>query len=254
MSDDLLSRAAGALRSSAEPSSEELRETRMRVMASLRRTRQRRVRVVTVVLPLAAVLATSLAWAGATGRLSKAVEAVREMFVAGTSEKQADLPPPLPSMSTTESPSAVPSEAPSEAPSAVASAVASAVPSTMPNAPSAGPSILAIAPLPKVVVEDAAVAVDARDADLEAYKKAHQLHFVAHDDAGALQAWDAYLAAFPNGTFAAEARYNRALCLLRLGRTLEARAALQPFADGKVAGGYRRQEAQALLDTLDAGP
>jgi len=65
----------------------------------------------------------------------------------------------------------------------------------------------------------------------------------------ALTAWDAYLAAAPRGQLAPEARYNRALSLVRLGRIAEARAALAPFANGP-AGGYRRAEAAALLERL----
>jgi len=52
----------------------------------------------------------------------------------------------------------------------------------------------------------------------------------------------------PNGRFATEARYNRAICLLRLGRDGEARQALEPFASGKM--GYRQNEARQLLDEL----
>jgi len=46
-----------------------------------------------------------------------------------------------------------------------------------------------------------------------------------------------------------DARWQRALCLVQLGRRDEARAALEPFARGEV-GAYRRDEAQSLLDTL----
>ena len=49
--------------------------------------------------------------------------------------------------------------------------------------------------------------------------------------------------------FAPEARYNRALSLVRLGRTQEARSALEPFANGAY-GGYRKDEAKALLDRI----
>jgi hypothetical protein len=61
-----------------------------------------------------------------------------------------------------------------------------------------------------------------------------------------LAAWDAYLAAAPNGAFAPEAHYNRALSLIRLGRNAEAKSALAPFASGAY-GGYRQAEARALL-------
>ena len=90
------------------------------------------------------------------------------------------------------------------------------------------------------------------DPDLALYRAAHRAHFVTRDPRAALAAWDRYLAEHPQGTFALEARYNRALCLVRLGRSDAAERALLPFASGSVGGGYRRAEAQQLLDALRA--
>ena len=87
------------------------------------------------------------------------------------------------------------------------------------------------------------------DQESPLYEAAHEAHFVARDPARALVAWDAYLAKYPNGRFAPEAKYNRALSLLRLGRRDEGREALAPFADG-VHGDYRRREAKKLRDAL----
>jgi hypothetical protein len=81
------------------------------------------------------------------------------------------------------------------------------------------------------------------------YAQAHRAHFVDRDPAAALRAWDVYLAAAPDGPLAPEARYNRALALVRLGRRAEAREALAPFAAGAY-GGYRAAEARALIDAL----
>jgi TolA-binding protein len=84
------------------------------------------------------------------------------------------------------------------------------------------------------------------------YRAAHELHFHGDDVAAALAAWDAYLAASPHGAFAVEARYNRAVCLVRLDRLAEARTALAPFAAGEVApAGYRRDEAARLIERID---
>ena len=83
------------------------------------------------------------------------------------------------------------------------------------------------------------------------YAVAHRAHFFARDAPEALRAWDAYLAAYPHGRFAPEARYNRAITLIRLGRLAEARTALTPFADGRY-GSYRQSEARELLEALDA--
>ena len=83
------------------------------------------------------------------------------------------------------------------------------------------------------------------------YRDAHEAHFTRRDPEAALAAWDRYLAAAgPNGKFVLEARYNRALSLVRLGRKSEARAALGPFARGDY-GGYRRDEATKLLENLE---
>jgi hypothetical protein len=81
------------------------------------------------------------------------------------------------------------------------------------------------------------------------YARAHEAHFVQRNASAALTAWDAYLAARPEGRFALEAKYNRALCLVRLARLDEAKAALEPFRDGRF-GSYRQVEAKRLLDAL----
>ena len=85
------------------------------------------------------------------------------------------------------------------------------------------------------------------EADARAYGRAHRAHFVDDAPARALGAWDDYLTAFPRGVFAPEARYNRALCLVRLGRLGEAARALRAFERESPAG-YRRDDARLLLD------
>jgi hypothetical protein len=90
-----------------------------------------------------------------------------------------------------------------------------------------------------------------QDEDLRLYQVAHTAHFVRRDAVVALAAWDAYLAARPDGRFSVEARFNRAVCLVRVGRFEDARRALVLFRDGYY-GSYRREEAQQLFDALDA--
>ncbi|WP_437774144.1 tetratricopeptide repeat protein [Sorangium sp. So ce1097] len=128
---------------------------------------------------------------------------------------------------------APPARAPSIAPSAAGPAEASQPPAGDPQAiqrPPAGP-----------------------DADA-LYQAAHRAHFVDRNPSAALAAWNEYLAAAPRGRFAVEAQYNRALCLVRLGRTDEARRALEPFARGAF-GGYRQTESRSLLEAMsNAGP
>jgi RNA polymerase sigma-70 factor, ECF subfamily len=96
-------------------------------------------------------------------------------------------------------------------------------------------------------------AVDTIDPSLEAYRAAHRTHFDGADPVASLNAWDQYLADFPAGSFATDARFNRALCLIRVGRHAEARAALEPFANAP-AGSYRQAEATSLLQGLTPPP
>jgi len=84
----------------------------------------------------------------------------------------------------------------------------------------------------------------------EIYARAHRAQFTLRDYAGALVLWDEYLAT-TGGTLGLEARWNRAIALVRLGRREPALAALAPFAAGQNEG-YRQEEAQALLRVLGA--
>ena len=87
------------------------------------------------------------------------------------------------------------------------------------------------------------------DAEMRAYARGHQAHFADDAPARALDAWDAYLAAFPHGIFVPEAAYNRAICLVRLERHAEAAPVLRRLAAAP-PGSYRREEARRLLDWL----
>lgn len=90
-----------------------------------------------------------------------------------------------------------------------------------------------------------------RDAALQLYQSAHDAHFGKRNYASALRGWDAYLAAAPSGALAPEARYNRAICLVKLGRLAEAERALARFADGRESG-YKQAEAARLLERIAA--
>ena len=56
-------------------------------------------------------------------------------------------------------------------------------------------------------------------------------------------------AAGSSGRMLLDARYNRAIALVRVGRASEAEIALRPFAEGQY-GGYRREEARKLMESL----
>lgn len=85
--------------------------------------------------------------------------------------------------------------------------------------------------------------------DLMLYRRAHELHFGGGDEERALAAWDAYLKAYPRGTFAPEARLNRAVCLAKLGRKVEAEGVLVDIERGRFGKDGRRQ-ARKILGVL----
>lgn len=91
----------------------------------------------------------------------------------------------------------------------------------------------------------------AEDPHLVHYRRAHDAQFAQSDCAAAVAGYERYLRQAPQGALVPEARFNRALCLVRLGRHDEAERALRPFARGRY-GTYRQEDAQRLLDALGA--
>ena len=226
MTDDLLKAATRALQEETADASADGQFTRARVMASLHQGKVRRRTRLAFILPLAACLAAGTAWGTATGRLPAAFRALSEVV----------------------SPTAKPAAPKKLQPAA--SRPAPAIPA-LEDKPAPEPQPEPTKVEPQVSAKPAPSASSSaafQDADSDLYRLAHEAHFASHDYARALSAWDAYLKAAPRGRLATEARYNRAICLLRLGRDAEARQALEPFADGKL--GYRQNEARELLDEL----
>jgi hypothetical protein len=215
MNRDILSEASHALREEYADRSPGDRFTRARVMASLHQRRQRRSQARVAFIPLAAILVGSTAWAGATGRLPEVVRVLTHR-------------PPSPVLVARAGLGRAMGER------ARIPFVAIPPPAAEPSPPRSAPSA-------------------SRPDELPLYRAAHHAHFEAHDPATALQRWDEYLRVAPGGRLAVEARYNRALCLVRLGRREEAQAALTPFAQGAF-GEYRQREAQDLIRTLGAQP
>ncbi|MDI1435964.1 hypothetical protein [Polyangium sorediatum] len=271
MKDDMLRAATRALREEAEASKGREAETRARVLATLKSRRARKLAAIRVFVPLAAVLVGSVAWAEATHRLPSVWYELKHDLGFGREEEEAPATAPAnPSAARPVAKNAAPAvtvKAPAD--KAEAPAAKAVEPEVPPNeAPVvsaetvgvptvAAPKIVAAASSPKPSAPTEAAAVEAPaaapaprvDTDDALYRAAHQAHFVTRDPAGALAAWDAYLRAAPRGRFAPEAHYNRALCLVRLGRTAEAERTLEFFASGSF-GGYRKAEAKALLDAM----
>ena len=84
----------------------------------------------------------------------------------------------------------------------------------------------------------------------ELYERARQLQLSARDDVAAVAAWSEYLRLLPGGRYADEARYERAVALIRLGRDEEALPELKRFA-AQPSGSFRRTEALRLLESLE---
>jgi hypothetical protein len=233
---DLLEEAVSALREDGESDDAQHRFTRARVMASLHQgTVKRRTRLA-FVLPIAATFIATSAWGVSSGRAIVWLEEIRTVFGFPSEPK----PPP-------EAPKA---KAPSRAPRALEAKPQRPVEevAAIPPPPPVAEEIEK--PAPERVPVPASAAPDAGlDAELELYRTAHRAHFTERDSEAALAGWDAYLAKAPKGRFVLEARYNRALCLVRLERKAEARKALEPFARGAF-GDYRKREASELLEVL----
>ena len=261
MTDNILKAASQALRELGDEQGQGERFTRARVMASLHQRRQRRSTRLALFLPLAAILVGSTAWAGATGRLGRVwtyvsdavIEAVGEP--PGGEEEAVEVPSPgrrgtPPALaSAAPSPDVFPSEDPSELP---AEEVEFAEEETRPEPVARGAGGSGAANRRGRAHSSRAPGAPSARAlpdTLSLYRAAHRTHFGEGDPAASLRAWDAYLRADPSGRFSVEARYNRAICLVRLGRRAQARAALAPFARGAY-GGYRQREASELLEAL----
>jgi len=249
MSEDLLSRAARALREETADGVADGARTRAQVLARLDDARARRRRRLLVLLPIAATFLAGSVFGASGGRGAALVARVSEALGIAPAEESVSPPPRASRRSApiraeqaapaTSAPIAIAAPEPIAAPASETSARASPIRSADPI------------PVLRRPATTAAPAPQARTADPDdaLYREAHRVHFVVHDPAGALVAWDRYLATAPTGRFALEARYNRAICLVRLGRTAEARTALEPFASA-APGAYRQTEAAQLLEAL----
>ncbi|MFK8001236.1 MAG: tol-pal system YbgF family protein [Polyangiales bacterium] len=100
------------------------------------------------------------------------------------------------------------------------------------------------------VIDESAEEEDTIDVEeRELFSRAHRTHFDGGTSSQALRHWDDYLAAYPHGRFVPEARFNRALTLIRLGQLTQARGVLERFARGDF-GAARRTQAAELLELI----
>jgi hypothetical protein len=228
---------------------------------------------------LLVVLGVPSAWALATGRLQAAVRALGETIgvvapaptpVTVAEARESTLVPspmptvlPVPDPSPDPSPSPSPSPSPAPSPGLNPTLTPTPIPNrapTTPTTPNPHPSPAPApnprpdpSPAPTVPPPPPPPPAPAADEASLAYRAAHELHFRGADAGAAVRAWDAYLALAPDGRFAVDARYNRAIALVRAGRQAEAIRALRPFVDGEVTpAGYRQAEARELVRALTA--
>jgi hypothetical protein len=223
------------------------------------------------VLPLAAAFIAGSAFAATPGAVDGMLSAVEryldiELFgrahhaehkpSARDTKPEVDSLQPSPLSSVTPDPDLVPlsEPEPEPAPESPSLSPSPSIPHAThrpvrPSRPEEAP-MQPTAEAPTETVEQSKVA-PGPSRDLALYNKAHELHFRERRYNEALFAWEEYLGLTPTPTFALEARYNRALCLLRLGHYEEARAALVPFAEGRYLNGYRRDEATRFIQALD---
>lgn len=278
MTHDILSRATRELKQHRDAGGPAPASTRTRVMMSLHRAERRRAAALYVLVPVAAVLAASTALA-ASGRLPAVLHTLGETLgVAAPPPPPPEAVAPVPVARTAAAPSPVP-EAPIAPPPVLEAPVVP--PHAEPRAPdgvappNVAPPNVAVPLEPHRATPVSAPARHPADSPPEArspmaearpvpspsraatnpahgddaerlYEAAHRSHFVDRDWNAALGAWDRYLAEAPRGRFVPEAKYNRAIALLRLGRRDEATRELTPFAQGAF-GGYRQEEARSLL-------
>lgn len=246
MKDDLLRQATQALRDTGQDEGVNVNASRARIMLGVHQARRRRGARLSFAIPLAAIFLGSTAWAAATGRLPQVWQAITELTTLNTPAPAPTSPAPAPRAPKAPARLRVAEVAPTPTPDPSAALVEEPAPEIR-DAPLERP-VRATTPTPAPAPKSTTAAPDPTDA---LFRTAHRVHFVERDSERALAAWEAYLKAAPRGRFQAEARYNRALCLLRLGRTAEAQTALRPFASGTY-GSYRQNEARALIDATGA--
>jgi hypothetical protein len=273
MTDDVLAPFMDAYRAENSARSLDRRALRHRVVAAAGQRRVRRAKRLKLLLSLAATFAGSVAFAASPpvrehvrDALSFVRSGVPERadvggrgLPGGGSRRTVASPAPLPSVVPAPRAALAPVEVlsarllPADPPSVPPTAPRSALTRREPSPPSARGAV------PRAgagfEVESAArvelpAVTGLPSADLALYRRAHELHFGGADRTVALGAWDAYLKAFPRGTFAPEARLNRAVCLVRLGRKAEAEGVLVDIERGRFGADGRRQ-ARKILGALE---
>jgi TolA-binding protein len=248
MTHDPLFEATRALRELSDVESDAERFTRQKVLLDIRQRQRTKARRTIFAVPLAVFAIGSVAMAATRGHIP---EPVRKWVAQVTGiesvahERRAIVPRAMPSVSESPSDRLPEASGVSSAPEVPAAPIALAPEPSLP--PAASPAPAASSGRGGPATADSPLT----EAEFQRYRLAHEAHFIKKDPEAALALWNDYLAHAPSGRLAVEARYNQALCLLKLGRTREAKHALAPFVSGTY-GAYRKQEAQSLIATINA--
>lgn len=267
---DVLQRAAAALRSAHDGQREGSGFTRARILATVAERRRPRLRRWLVLAPFGSALLVGSAWAQSTGSWPRVWQAVATVlpFVQAEPQQALERRHRMPSTPPREPPPTSPAPAEPAAPSVAVPAPepeAAPIPAE-PAAPIVAEPVLEPGQKSAPVRSTAAPASTSRarratpsapsespapDPELRRFRAAHELH-VQGQSRAAIAAYEEYLQAYPQGRFVPEARYNSALDSIKVGDRDNARRWLEPFAAGAY-GGYRRAEAQRLLEALHDG-
>ena len=256
---DILAAAVACLRTTAPAPDSMVKTSRSQIISRLHEQRRHQVGRTAVLAALAAALLGWTAWAGGTSRLSYAWHAITgllgpqatEVPPVGSPRPRGGARPATSGSAADEPPIDVPPDPPSPAselgaPDTPRASTSKRVAPTTERGGEASTTRAA----PEEGARGTPPREAAADPELSSYKTAHRTHFGGSSPETALQAWDDHLAAWPAGRWALEARYNRAICLVRLGRAKAAIDALRPFAEGRF-GAYRQREAGQLIEALE---
>lgn len=243
MTRDLLEKATKALSESGHEQ-QGARFTRERLMASLHERQRRHRSRFALVLPLAAIFVGSTAFAAVTGKLEvlvgSALDVVGYSKPAATESSAPPAPPVKPPRRAV---------APSPVPVDSGEVEETAADGGSPEDGSVEPSVQDRHTKPQLSKPAVGRVVSETSDGHEVYRRAHRAQFQQGDCGAALRDYQQYLRENSGGRFALDAGYNRALCLVRVGRTGEAKDVLARFANGG-HGGYRQADAQRLLAAL----
>lgn len=276
--DDLLDAASESLRDETAPGTESGIATRHAVFEGLRKRRRRKDWAMASALAFCVLFVTPTVWAHATGRLDALIAVVMNPPPAEQSTRNQPSSPrrmasaesaqedglgvvaenDVPSVEDPLVPDVVDEDEEEEVIEIAMDAEAPRPEAIEPNEPAeAAVSEALEAPeatpgrrqrARREVAESDEEIIDVREREL--FEQAHRSHFDGGTPSQALRHWDDYLTAYPSGRYVPEARFNRALTLVRLGDFVRARRVLARFASGEY-GASRRTQARELLELVE---